>query len=454
MEEKTLIRDLTQGSPMKQLVSFSLPFILANLLQQAYNIADMVIVGQFVGSAGLAAAAAGGELATLFLFFSMGFCNAGQILISQHIGAGERERCGNAIGTLTTFVFIVAAVFTVVAVLFCDGLIAVIKVPEESVGYAHDYCFIYFLGMIPVFGYNLVSAVLRGLGDSKHPFYFIAIAAVTNIILDLIFVGPLKLACFGAALATVLSQTLSFVIAIIFLYRRRSELGFTMDRKSFRLDKKELRAIVSLGMPLSIQGVAVSISMLVIARYINSFGVIVSAATAVGNKLTLVATICCGATMAAGNSVVAQNFAARKLDRVSKTLGCILIINVVFCSLLALIFALFPEQVFSLFDRNPEVLALSHPYVPICALNMLGFATRTTALALINGIGFSKLSFYGGLVDGIVARIGLSLLFGITFKMGIQGFWLGSALAGYVLAVVGVVYYLSGKWKTRKLLIT
>ncbi len=453
MAEKTLIRDLTQGSPMKQLVTFSLPFILANLLQQAYNIADMVIVGQFVGSAGLAAAAAGGELATLFLFFSMGFCNAGQIIISQHIGAGERDRVGDTIGTLTSFVFMVAVGFTVLSVIFCDQMIKAIKVPPESVGYAHDYCFIYFLGMIPVFGYNLVSAVLRGLGDSKHPFVFIAIAAVMNILLDLLFVGPLKLACFGAALATVLSQTLSFIIAVIFLYRRRDALGFDFKRESFRLNKKELRAIVQLGMPLSVQGVAVSVSMLVIARYINSFGVIVSAATAVGNKLTLVATICCGATMTAGNSVVAQNFAARKLDRVTKTLGCILLINVVFTSLLSLIFALFPEQVFSLFDRNPEVLALSHPYVPICALNMFGFATRTTALALINGIGFSKLAFYSGMVDGIVARIGLSLLFGITFHMGIQGFWLGSSLAGYVIGIVGVVYYCSGKWKTRKLLV-
>ena len=453
MNEKTLIRDLTQGNPMKQLLSFAFPFILANLLQQAYNMSDMVIVGQFVGSAGLAAASAGGELAMMFLLFAIGFCSAGQIIISQHIGAGERERVKNTIGTLMTFNLTIAVVFMIVALIGCDWLISVIKVPPESVAYAHDYCFIYYLGMIPVFGYNMVSSILRGVGDSKHPFLFVAIAAVLNIILDLIFVGPLQMACFGAALATIISQTLSFVIALIFLYRRRDALGFDFRLSSFRPDGKELSAMLKLGMPLSIQSVAISISMLVIARFINSYGVVASAATAVGNKLTMVATICTAAMMTAGNSVVAQNFAARKMDRVSKTLGCILIINMGFCAILALIFTLFPEQVFGLFDRDPEVLAMSHPYVPICILNMLGFATRTTAMAFINGIGNSRLSFIAGFIDGIIARIGLSLLFGITLGMGVQGFWLGSALAGLVIGVIGVFYYFSGKWKTRKLLV-
>lgn len=453
MEEKTLIRDLTQGNPMKQLLSFAFPFVLANLLQQAYNIADMMIVGRFVGSAGLSAASAGGELAAMFLFFAIGFSSAGQIIISQHIGARERERVGRTVGTLMIFNLIIAAVFTVLSVLICDWLIDVIQVPPEARSYAHDYCLVYYLGMIPVFGYNVISSILRGMGDSKHPFIFIAIAAVLNIILDLLFVGPLKMACFGAALATVLSQSLSFVIALVFLYRNRGRMGFELDRRSFRIDGKELRGIVKLGFPLSIQSVAISISMLFIARYINSYGVVASAATAVGNKLTLVATICCAAMMTAGNSIIAQNFAARKLDRVRTTLLDILIINVGFCAILALIFALFPEQVFSLFDTNPEVLAMSHPYVPICALNLFGLATRAAALAFVNGIGHSRLSFIAGFVDGIIARIGLSLLFGLAMGMGIRGFWLGSSLAGLVIGAIGFVYYFFGNWKDRELLV-
>ena len=438
---------------MKQLLSFAFPFVLANLLQQAYNMSDMVIVGHLVGAEGLAAASAGGEIAAMFLLCAIGFCSAGQIVISQHIGAGNRDRVGRTIGTLMTFSLILAAACTVVSLCLCNQLLAAIQVPDNVWDYAHDYSFVYFIGMIPVFGYNVVSAILRGMGDSKHPFIFVAIAAVTNIILDLLFVGPLGMACFGAALATVLSQTLAFVVALIFMYRNRDRIGFDFKLNSFRIDKKELRAIVKLGLPLSIQSVAISISMLVIARFINSYGAYAMAATAVGNKLTMVATICNSATMTAGNSVIAQNFAARKMDRVSQTVGCILIINMAFSMFLALVFALFPEQVFSLFNTEPEVLALSHPYVLICFINMLGFATRSTALALINGIGNSRLSFIAGFIDGIVARIGLSLLFGIALDMGVRGFWLGSALAGAVIGLIGGYYYFSGKWKTRKLLV-
>lgn len=453
MGEKSMIRDLTTGNPMKQLLSFAYPFVLANLLQQAYNLADMIIVGRFVGSAGLSAASAGGELATMFLFFAIGFCSAGQIIISQHIGAGERDRVSHTIGTLATFVFILAAISTVIALIACDRLLLLLSVPQEAKAYAHDYSFVYYLGMIPVFGYNAVSSILRGMGDSKRPFLFIAIAAVTNIILDLLFVGPLKMECMGAALATVISQTLSFVIAVIYLYKRKEAFGFDFKWKSFAIDRKELSPIVKLGFPLSIQNVAVSISMLFIARFINGYGVVASAASAVGTKITLVATIGTAAMSTAGNSIIAQNFAAKKLDRVTKTLACILAVGLAFTMLLAAIFALFPKQVFSIFDHDPAVLELAPTYVLSCTIGLLGFATRATAMAFINGIGHSKLSFAAGFIDGIIARIGLSLLFGITMGMGIQGFWLGSALAGNVIGVIGIIYYCSGKWKNRKLLV-
>ena len=438
---------------MKQLLKFSVPFILANLLQQLYNLADMVIVGQFVGSAGLAAASSGGEIAIMFLYIAMGFASGGQIVIAQHIGAGSRDRVSKCVGTLFTFILCIAAVFTVLTLSLCDRMLRLVNVPEEAFGYAHDYSFVYFIGMIPVFGYNVVSAILRGMGDSKHPFVFVAIAAVLNVILDLLFVGPLGMSCFGAALATVISQTVSFIIAMIFLYRHRAEFGFDFRWSSFAIDRKELKSIAKMGMPLSVMNVAVDISMLFIARYINSYGVIAAAATAVGNKITMVATICTAAMMTAGNSVIAQNFAAKKYKRISATMGCILIICLGFAAILSVILVLFPEQVFSLFDRNPAVLELSHVYAPIGVISLVGFATRGTGFAFCNGIGNSRLSFIAGLLDGIVARIGFSLLFGVALEMGVKGFWLGNALAGNVIGVIVILYYFLADWKNRKLLV-
>lgn len=453
MNNKTMIRDLTTGSPIKQLLIFAYPFILSNLLQQAYNLADMIIVGRFVGSAGLTAVSNAGELAVLYLFLSVGFSSAGQIIISQHIGAGNRERISDAIGTLFTSQFILSAVLTVFSLLTCDTFLRLLKVPDEAFGYAHDCAIVYFWGMIPVFGYNTVGAILRGMGDSKRPFIFIAIASVLNVVLDLIFVGPLGMATFGAALATVIAQSVSFIIAVVYLYRRRESFGFDFRLRSFAMKARELRAIISMGLPLSLQNAAVSISMLYINSFINSFGVVSAAATAVGNKITLVATICTGALNTAGASIIAQNFAAGKIDRVRASLGYILLLSMAFCCALAALLLVFPEQIFSIFDSNPQVIAMGPVFAPMGALGLVGFATRATAMSLINGIGNSRLSLVTGLVDGIVARIGLSLLMGITMGMGITGFWWGNHLAGQVFGVVGVVYYLWGKWEKRKLLV-
>ena len=261
------------------------------------------------------------------------------------------------------------------------------------------------------------------------------------------------MACFGAALATVLSQAVSFVISIVFLYRRREDFGFDFRLRSFRIDKRELRPILTLGLPISIQSVAISGSMLFINACINRLGLSAAAATAVGNKITLLATIATQAMQTAGNSIVAQSFAARKFRRVSATLGWILAFCMVFCLLLSAVILIFPEQIFSIFDTDPAVLALARSYSVMCAISLVGFATRAAAFALLNGIGYASLSFVASILDGIVARIGFSLLFGEVFRMGVQGYWLGGAIAGNVIGVIVLFYYLTGRWKSRKLLV-
>lgn len=450
MKDETMIRDLTTGNPIKQLISFSLPFMLSNLLQQVYTLADMVIVGQFVGSVGLAAASNAGEIVFMFLFICMGFTSSGQIIISQHIGAGSKDKISSAIGTMFTFTFILGIFCTIFPLVFGDVFLGWIKIPEEAFSEAHDYATVCYFGMIPVFGYNAISAVLRGMGDSKHPMIFVIIASVINVVLDIIFVGPLEMACFGAALATVIAQTIAFIISLIFVYKRREQFGFDFKLKSFAIDKRQLSTLVRLGVPIALQSCSVSASMLFVNSCINSYGVVAAAVTAVGNKITILATICTTALNTAGSSIVAQNFAAGKLKRVSRTLLDILIIGLAFVVLLAVLVMLFPEEIFRIFDSNPEVIAMSHDYVIVAVISLIGFATRAAVFAFINGISFSGLAFAGGLIDGLVARIGLSLLFGYAMNMGVFGFWLGSAVAGHVFTVIGIVYYAAGTWRKRK----
>lgn len=451
---KSIATDLTVGRPFRQLVTFSIPFVISNLLQQAYNMADMAIVGRFIGSAGLAAASAGGEIAMFYLFLCMGFSSAGQIIIAQNIGVGNRRGVSRTIGTLFTMQLVVGILCCTASFILCDPFLRLINVPDEAFKYAHDYSLVLFAGMIPVFGYNVVGSILRGMGDSKHPMMFIALSASLNVILDLLFVGPMKMGCFGAALATSLSQTVAFVVSMVFLYRHRADVGFDFKLRSFAIDKTILKSILSLGAPLTLQNAAISISMIYVNSYINAMGVVASAATAVGNKVTLLATICTQALCTAGSSIIAQNFAAGKHKRVTQTVIYIASLSMAYCAIMSLLLVLFPEFIFGIFDRNPEVLALSHLYAPIGVLNFFGFASRSPAMSFINGIGNSKLSFVTGFMDGIVARISLSLFFGISLGMGIRGFWLGSAIAGYAFFIVGVVYYAMGTWRKRKTLVT
>lgn len=453
MNEGNIVRDLTKGNPLTQLLKFAFPFILANLLQQAYNMVDLIVVGRYVGSAGLAAVASGGEMAMLFLFSAIGFTSGGQVVIAQHLGAGSRDKLGRSIGTLFTFVMAMGLVFMVLAFVACDWVLGLMNVPPEAMDYAHDYSMIYFAGMLPVCGYNVVSSVLRGLGDSKHPFMFIAVAAILNVILDVVFVGPLQMSCKGAALATVISQIVAFIVSMVFLYRHQEELGFRFRRESFQIDKKELSSMVRIGTPLCVMNVAVGVSMMVIAHFVNAYGVVAAAASAVGNKITMLATICTAALTTAGNSAIAQNFAAGEYKRVSQILLWVLVICLAFTGLLALILALFPEQVFAIFDDDPAVLALSHSFVLPGVIGLLGFATRSAGFAFCNGIGNAKLSFYGGLFDGLVARIGLGWLFGVVLDMGVRGFWLGNAIAGHIIGLVVLPYYFFSDWRSHKLLV-
>ena len=451
LSQKTMINDLTNGSVAKQLMKFAGPFILANLLQNVYNMVDMIVVGQFVGSSALSAVSIGGDILHLATFIVMGVGSAGQILIAQYVGNKRQDKLSSTIGTMFSSLTIIAVIMTFVGLFFRDALLDLLNTPEEAYSQAQDYCTICYLGLIFIYGYNIVSSVLRGMGDSKRPLMFIAIAAVMNLVLDLVFVAGLGMKSFGAALATVIGQGFSFIVSVIYLYRRREAFGFDFKLKSFKIDLPSLKALAKLGVPLALQMSAITISSMFVNSYINSYGVVVSAVTGVGNKIALVMSVITQSFGTAGSSMVGQNFGAGKFDRIRKVLWFSLLINVAFALVLTAVMLIDAEGVFSLFNTDPEVLAMASVYAPIAILNFFGFATRNPFMALINGLGHGRLSLFIGICDGIVARIGLAMLLGIVLDMGIMGFWLGSVFAGFVPTIIGLIYYFSGSWKKRQL---
>lgn len=450
MSKKTMINDLTEGKVGKKLIKFAVPFILANLLQTFYNLADMIVVGQFCGQAGLSAVSVGGDLLNLFVFSSMGLCSAGQVIISQYVGKKEYGKLNNTIGTFSTFMLSLAVIFTVLGLIFKETFLEWMHVPEAAFQQAYEYTVVSYVGLVFVFGYNVVSSVLRGMGNSKAPLVFVGIATVVNLILDYILVRFFDAGAAGAAVATVFGQGIAFVTAVVYLYKRREEFGFDFKLKSFIPDKEIIKVLLKLGIPMALQTCAINLSGLVVNSSINGYGLVASAVTGVGNKINNVATIVTHAVSAAGSSMVGQNFAAGKKDRVVKIIGTVALYAISFAVILSAIMLIFPEQVFAIFDSSYETVSMARTYSVIAVLSFFGFATRAPFLSLINGQGNAILGFTIGLVDSVVARIGISLLLGIVFNMGVMGFWLGAVLAGYTYTVVGGIYFISGKWKKRE----
>ncbi|MBQ6382949.1 MAG: MATE family efflux transporter [Clostridia bacterium] len=445
--QEKIIRDLTVGSVPKTLFTFALPLFLSGLLQMVYNMVDMIVVGRFVGTAGLSAVAIGGEVLQLITFVAMGFSNAGQILISRYVGENRTDLVGEMVGTLFTLLESLAVIIMIVFLFTYQDIIRWLNTPDEIWEYTRQYSITCVYGVVFIYGYNLVSAILRGMGDSRHPFLFIAIASVINIVLDLLLVGPLHMGPLGAALATVIGQAVSFFFALRLLYRNREQIHFDFHPSHFRIYRSVIRPLLSLGIPMVIQSAAITFSMLFVNAYVNAYGTVAVAVTGVARKLESMIGVVSQAISSAGGAMVAQALGARKTERVPRVVFHALWIVAVPAAVFALITGFRPDWLFGLFSDDPAVLAMAVSYVPVAMVQYLGATLRPASFALINGSGNSRMNLAVALLDGIACRIGLSLLLGIVLSWGISGFWYGNALSGLVPFLIGSAYLFSGRWK-------
>ena len=446
-----MIYDFTSGSVSRQLLVFAAPMFFSGLLQTVYNMVDMVVVGRFVGSSGLSAVSIGGEVLTLLTFVATGLANAGQIILSQYIGADRRDSVGRIIGTLFTFLLSCSVVIMVLCLLLREKIVLWVNTPADAYAHALSYVTVCICGLVFIYGYNLISAVLRGMGDSHHPFVFIAVASVINVILDLLFITVFHWGAFGAGLATVIGQSVSCVLAIVFLYKRREAFLFDFKLSSFRIDREIFALLIQLGIPMVLQSAAITFSKLFITSWINSYGVIASAVTGVGNKLLTVTNVFSQAFSTAGGSMIAQNIGAQKYERVPKIIGTALLLDVLVVVPFGLVTVLWPKMIFGLFTSEAEVLEMAAVYAPVAACMFGSCILRPPMQSLINGSGNSRMNLAVALLDGIFVRIGLTLILGVACGFGIFGFWYGSALSSYMPFVIGGIYFLTGRWRKQYL---
>ena len=450
MKKDTMVTDMTSGNVTKLLLKFAFPLFVSNALQAVYNIVDMIVVGQYIGGAGMSAVSIGGDVLHLLTFIAMGFSSAGQVLIARDVGSKRLEQVQKTIGTMFTFLLSISVLVSVVCYFIRFDILRWINTPAESYQFTMDYTVTCIAGLFFIYGYNIISAILRGMGDSRRPFLFIAIAALLNIVLDIVFVAGCGMEVFGAALATVISQAGSFIISLVYLYRRKESFGFDFKLKTFRIDPAALKPLVALGVPMAIQSAAINLSKIVLMSWINLFGVVYSALAGVYNKINVMINIVSSSFTTAGSTMVGQNLGAKQYERVSKVMKTVGTCTILVSTIFTFIIVCFQDSIYQLFTTDEAVLSNAYILLIPIILNFYGAATRSIAFSLINGSGNTKLNYAVAILDGMISRIGIAALLGFVLKIGCQGFWYGDAIAGFIPFVIGMTYYFSGKWKIKK----
>ncbi len=446
---KKLITDFTEGNVPKQLLRFSVPFMISNALQILYSLVDMLVVGQVLGGPGLSAVSTASQVFMFMTMLSMGFSTGGQVRIAQLIGAGKRNDIGKVIGTLFAIVTVMGLAMTVIGLLVVDPVLTLLNTPKEAYDYAVDYMVVCACGIIFTYGYNMVSAVMRGMGDSKHPLIFIAIASVINLILDIVFTGYMGMGTLGAALATIIGQAFSFFYAIWFLYRHRDEFGFDFKPKSFIPERSTLRELTRLGVPFALQSCAINISMMFVNSLINDVSVEASSVFGVGVKVDDIVNKITQAFSFAVSAMVGQNIAAGKTKRIREVFFTAMIFSAVIYAVFTAVYVAIPKAMFGIFTDDAGVIELAPVFVSAIVWGFPGMVIMRSTNGFIQGIGNARLGLVFALIDGFVMRITLSYVIGVAFEYGLFGYILGYGLAPYGTAIPGLIYFLSGIWKKR-----
>ena len=448
----TIAKDFTKGNIPRQLLWLTLPFMASNALQVLYSTIDMIIVGNYVGTAGLSAVSQSSQVLNFATMVCLGFSNAGQVLVSQALGAGKRRELNDIIGTLFSIILLMGLGLSVVFLLLCNPIMHWMNMPVESFHMALEYLIICACGLVFTAGYNMVSAVLRGMGDSKRPFMFIGIATVVNLVLDILFTGVWGWGVAGAAYATIIGQGVSFLFSLYYLYQHKSAFGFDFSLKSFRILPKYGKMILSLGTPMAIQSGCINLSMLYVNALVNDVSVVASAAFGVGIRIDDIFNKVSQGLQFAAMPMISQNLAAYEQRRAKQVVGWTLLFSGIFTVLILVVYLCFGKQLFQLFSDDPQVHAMSTTFIAAILWMFPALAVMRGTNAFIQGIGNAKLGLALSILDGVALRIGLSWLIGIALGHGFYGFVLGYALAPYGCAIPGIIYFLSGCWQKRRLL--
>lgn len=440
--------DMTQGNPTKLLIQFALPLMVGNLFQQAYTLADRVIVGQFVGPNAFSAVGATTALANLFMSVCMGMSIGTGVVVSQYYGAKDKKSIAMAIANSTYINVLLAIVTTVIALISAKPLLLLLDTPESLMTDAVNYILVFIGGLIAVSAYYTPFSILRALGDSKTPLIFLVLCSLLNIILDLIFVIPLNMGVVGAAIATILSQAIAAALCICYAFKKIPYMKLALKYK--KIDRKMIAQTLKIGLPTSAQYALIYISSIVLQRVVNGFGEsAIGAFTAVSQMEVLVQQIY-SALGAAMVTYTGQNMGAGKIERVKKGMKSATIISSIVSVALLIIFFLFGDMIMCIFVPDTEIIAISTTGMRITSVFFIALGMVQILRYLLNGAGDSVYSLINGAIE-IVTRIGFVYLLTAIPFIGMWGIFFTTGLTWLMTAIFAFVRYKGGAWMDKSL---
>ena len=444
---------LLTGSVPKKLVVFAFPLLLANILQSFYNVVDMLVVGRIVGDTGLAAIGNASKLCYIINSICIGMTMGGAVLIAQYKGADDKKGQAESFQMLALLSLVSSLLVTIVSLATYQPLFKMLNVPADTYQDACGYMKIICCGTVFVFGYNAVCSVLKGLGDSKSPLYFVGIATIINVVLDIILVGPFGMGTAGAACATITAQGISFVISLFYL--KRHKIFFSMEtQRKFMFQWDKLTAILKVGLPTAIQMVVVNTAYLLVTGMLNQFGTAVSAAFNVGLQINTFAGMPCWAIGQAVTAMVGQCMGAGQVNRIRKVVKISLLMNVAVTLVVVISIQIFAKPLILLFgSTSPEVVNDGVYYLRICCgFNSLIYAAMYTLDSFAIGVGAANVAMINALLDAVIVRLPMSWILAFALNMGFPGIYYGQALSPVLPAIVGLLYFMSKKWERKTLI--
>lgn len=437
------MKDLTVGNESKLIFLFAIPMVLGNIFQQFYNIIDSIIVGNYLGKEALASVGASFPVIFVLISLVIGVSTGFTIVIAQNFGAKRFDKVKKAIDTLLIFLFISSVVLMTIGLVFSRQIFELMALPEHLIPGAMEYFNVFMYGMILMFGYNGISSILRGLGDSKTPLYFLIIATVLNIILVILFVRDFHWGIAGAAWATVISQGVSFVLSVIYLNKYNYLFNFSWSKMG--MDREIFIKSIKIGIPTGLQQTFVALGMVALMRIVNDFGTDTIAAYTVAGRIDSFAAMPAMNFGMALSTFVGQNIGANKVDRVKKGFIATLMMTTVISVIVSLVAVFFGSEIMSLFTHDANVIHIGANYLIIVSAFYIVFSTMMVSNGVMRGAGDTLIPMFITLFSLWLLRIPIS--YWLSQHIGSDGIWWSIPIAWVFGCTASILYYLTGRWK-------